>query len=49
MFQIFRNEVDVQLDSKIKRLRMDKGGEYYNPCYLHEMGIIHETTAGYAP
>ena len=27
MFQIFKNEVEVQLDSKIKRLRKDKGGD----------------------
>ena len=49
MFKIFKNEVEVQLDSKIKRLRTDKGGEYYNPCYFLEMGIVHETTAGYSP
>ena len=30
MFKIFKNEVVVQLDSKIKRL--DIGGENYNPC-----------------
>ena len=49
MFKIFKNEVEVQLDSKIKRLRTDKGGEYYNPSYFQEMGIVHETTAGYSP
>ena len=43
MFKIFKNEVEVQLDSKVKRLRTDKGGEYYNPCYFQEMGIVHET------
>ena len=49
MFKIFKNEVEVQLDSKIKRLRTDKGGECYNPSYFQEIGIVHETTAGYSP
>ena len=28
---------------------MDKGGEYYSPCYFQEMGIVHENTTGYSP
>ena len=48
MFKIFKNKLELQLDSKIKCLRIDKGGEYFNPHYFQEMGIVHETTTGYA-
>jgi len=29
MFKIFRAEVETQLSKKIKRVRSDRGGEYY--------------------
>ena len=48
-FKIYKNELDLQIGSKLKRLRTDKGGEYYDPTYFNSMGIIHETTAGYTP
>ena len=48
-FKIYKNEVEIQIGSKIKRLRTNKGGEYYDPNYLNSMGIIHKTTARYAP
>ena len=32
---------------KLKSLRIDKEGEYYDPSYFNSMGIINETTAGY--
>ena len=48
-FKIYKNEVELQIGSKLKRLRTNKGGEYYDPNYFNSMGIRHETTVGYAP
>ena len=48
-FKIFKTEVELQLGSVIKRLRTDRGGEYFNPDYFRSVGIIHETTAPYTP
>ena len=48
-FKVYKNEVELQINGKHKRLRTDKGGEYYDPHYFQSMRIIHETTAGYAP
>lgn len=48
-FDVYKREVELQVDSFIKRIRTDKGGEYYDPAYFQSLGIIHETTAGYAP
>ena len=46
-FVLYKNEVENQLNRKIKVLRSDRGGEYESPfvdlCAQH--GIIHETTA----
>ena len=51
MFQHFKNEVENQLDRKIKVIRSDRGGEYEAPfgdlCSQH--GIIHQTAAPYSP
>ena len=51
MFQHFKNEVENQLDRKIKVIRSDRGGEYEAPfgdfCSQHD--IIHQTTAPYSP
>ena len=50
-FVLYKNEVENQLNRKIKVLRSDRGGEYESPfvdlCTQH--GIIHETTAPYSP
>ena len=50
-FVLYKNEVENQLNKKIKRLRSDRGGEYEEPigefCVQH--GIIHEVTAPYSP
>ncbi|WJZ85230.1 hypothetical protein VitviT2T_004776 [Vitis vinifera] len=50
-FVLYKNEVENQLNKKIKVLRSDRGGEYESPfvdiCAQH--GIIHETTAPYSP
>ena len=50
-FVLFKNEVENQLNKKIKVLRSDRGGEYESPffdvCAQH--GIIHETITPYSP
>ena len=48
-FKVYKNEVELQINGKLKRLRTDKGGEYYDPHYFQSMRIIHETNVGYAP
>ena len=48
-FKIYKAEVENQCGTKIKRLRSDRGGEYYFPDYFETMGIIHEITAPYTP
>ena len=49
-FVLYKNEVENQLNKKIKVLRIDRGGEYESPfvdfCAQH--GIIHETTTPYS-
>ena len=47
-FKIYKIEVKIQVGYKLKWLRTDKGGEYYDPSYFQSLGIIHKTTAGYA-
>ena len=51
MFQHFKNEVENQLDRKIRVIRSDRGGEYEAPfCdFCSQHGIIHQTTAPYSP
>ncbi|XP_074579060.1 uncharacterized protein LOC141835562 [Curcuma longa] len=50
-FILYKNEVENQLNKKIKVVRSDRGGEYVSPfaelCAEH--GIRHETTAPYTP
>ena len=49
MFQHFKNEVENQLDRKIKVIRSDRGSEYEAPFgyFCSQNGIIHQTTAPY--
>ena len=51
MFQHFKNEVENQLDRKIKVIRSDRGGEYeaHFGDFCSQHGIIHQTTAPYSP
>ena len=51
MFQHFKNEVENQLDRKIKVIRSDRGGEYEAPFgdFCSQHGIIHQTNAPYSP
>ena len=51
MFKHFKNEVEKQLDRKIKVIRSDRGGEYEAPFgdFCSQHGIIHETTTPYSP
>ena len=51
-FKVYKAEVENQLEKKIKRLRSDRGGEYFSNefsefCAVH--GIIHERTPPYSP
>ncbi|KAG5527251.1 hypothetical protein RHGRI_028223 [Rhododendron griersonianum] len=51
-FQAYKNEVENQLNKKIKVLRSDRGMEYFphefdDFCEMH--GIIHQKTAPYSP
>jgi len=51
-FKIYKAEVENQLERKIKRLRSDRGGEYFPKIFdefCEEHGIIHERTHPYSP
>ena len=51
-FKIYKAEVENQLERKIKRLRSDRGGEYFSnvfDLFCKEHGIIHERTPPYSP
>ena len=51
-FKIYKAEVENQLDRRIKRLRYDRGGEYFSnefDAFCVEHGIIHEMTPPYSP
>nr|ABB47331.1 retrotransposon protein, putative, Ty1-copia subclass [Oryza sativa Japonica Group] len=51
-FKIYKAEVENQLERKIKRLRSDRGGEYFSnefTSFCEEYGIIHERTPPYSP
>ena len=49
-FKEFKEEIEKELERKIKCLRTDGGGEYKSifEAYLKEHGIKHETTAPYS-
>ncbi|XXG85845.1 hypothetical protein AAC387_Pa11g0861 [Persea americana] len=50
MFKNYKNEVENQLDKKIKVIRSDRGGEYKSPFgeFCSQHGIIHQTIAPYS-
>src|SRR3989337_999626 len=51
-FKIYKAEVENQLEKKIKRVRSDRGGEYFSSefdSFCAEHGIIHERTPPYSP
>jgi transposase InsO family protein len=51
-FKIYKAEVENQLERKIKRVRSDRGGEYFTNefnLFCAEHGIIHERTPPNSP
>jgi transposase InsO family protein len=51
-FETYKAEVENQPERKIKRLRSDRGGEYFSGDFSDfsvEHGIIHERTPPYSP
>ena len=51
-FKIYKAKVENQLERKIKRVRSDRGGEYFSNefnLFCEEHGIIHERTPPYSP
>ena len=51
-FKIYKIEVENQLERKIKRLKLDRGGEYFLKIFdefCEEHGTIHERTLPYSP
>ncbi|GJS89502.1 zinc finger, CCHC-type containing protein [Tanacetum coccineum] len=48
-FRIYKSEVELKCDTRIKCLRTDRGGEYYDPRYFQSTGIVHQVTAPYTP
>ncbi|KAJ0037399.1 hypothetical protein Pint_22518 [Pistacia integerrima] len=52
MFLTYKNEVENQLNKKIKRLRTDRGGEYESNNFdsiCRDHGIVHDTTPPCSP
>ena len=50
-FILYKQEVETQLNKKIKMVRSDRGGEYVEPfsAFCAQHGIIHEVTPPYSP
>src|SRR6266508_3909021 len=51
-FKIYKAEAENQLERKIKRVRSDRGGEYFSNefnLFGEEHGIIHERMPPYSP
>ena len=51
-YLIYKSKVENQFNKKIKRLRIDRGGEYDSSmlnAYCENHGIIHEVTPPYSP
>ena len=50
-FELYKREVENQLNKKIKVVRSDRGGEYVEPFgeYCSQHGIIHEVIPNYSP
>ena len=50
-FIFYKNEVENQLNRKIKELRSDRGDEYVIPfeSLCEQSGITHQVTAPYSP
>ena len=42
--KVYKYEVELQVGSELKKLRTNKGGEYYDPSYFQSVVIIHKRT-----
>ena len=52
LYTTLKAEVENQLERKIKKVRSDRGGEYFSnlfTSFCEEHGIIHEKTPFYLP
>ena len=50
MFLLYKAEVENQLNKKIKRIRLDRGGDYVLlHDYCENQRIIHEISPFYSP
>lgn len=52
MFKRYKVEVENLREKKIKKLRTDRGGEYFSAqfdAFCEENGIVHQRTAPYTP
>ena len=48
-FKTFKSEVELHHEAFVKRLRFNKGGEYYDINYFESIGINYEVTTSYTP
>jgi hypothetical protein len=51
-FKVYKVEVENQLERKIRHVRTDRGGEYFQilfTLFCEEHEIIHEMTPPYSP
>ncbi|GJZ67012.1 zinc finger, CCHC-type containing protein [Tanacetum coccineum] len=48
-FRIYKNEVELKCDTRIKCLWTDRGGEHYDPRYFQSTRTVHQVTAPYTP
>ena len=50
-FSLYKEEIENQLEKKIKVVRSDRGGEYVSPFgqFCADRGIVHEVTPPYSP
>ena len=43
-FKVYKSEIEIFCDARIKQLRYDRGGEFHFPAFCELVGIIHDTS-----